>query len=329
MNCLQGFNEKKTRDDHYVCCSNNETVRVEMPKHPILKFSDGQGQLKAPFMIYVDFKSILEPMVTASNNPSISHINHINKHTPSGFCTYSTFAYGEIKNPIRLYRGKDFVEEFFKYIWSQARQLCNDYPEKPMIPLTKTQWKEYNSSNKCHICLTRISDNKVRDHCHYTGYYRGPAHSMCNLRYKVPSFIPVVFHNLSGYDAHMFIKELAKYSTNGMNVIAKSKENYISFSSHVPVFEYEDGRVKTIELRFIDSYKFMASSLDSLTTNLVKGGKRLFDLSDDLAKYKLLTRKGVYPYEYMDSWDRFNETGLPPVDKSYSKLNGVGISEDD
>ena len=65
----------------------------------------------------------------------------------------------------------------------------------------------------------------------------------------------------------------------------------------------------------------MASSLDSLTTNLVKGGKRLFDLSDDLAKYKLLTRKGVYPYEYMDSWDRFNETRLPPIDKFYSKLN--------
>ena len=73
----------------------------------------------------------------------------------------------------------------------------------------------------------------------------------------------------------------------------------------------------------------MASSLDSLTTNLVKGGKRLFDLDDNLANYKLVTRKGVYPYEYMDSWDRFHETRLPPIDKFYSKLNGVGISEDD
>ena len=138
-----------------------------------------------------------------------------------------------------------------------------------------------------------------------------------------------MFHNLSGYDAHMFIRELAKYSTNDMNVITKSKENYISFSAHVPLLEYDDGRIKTIELRFIDSYKFMASSLDSLTTDLVKGGKRLFDLDDNLAKYRLLTRKGVYPYEYMDSWDRFNETRFPSMDKFYSKLNGVGISEDD
>ena len=271
MNCLQGFSQEKTRDDHYVYCSNNEGVRVEMPKDPILKFNDGQGQLKASFMIYADFESILEPMSTSSHDLSIPHINHINKHTPSGFCTYSTFAYGEIK----LYRGKDCVKEFCRYIRPQALQLYNNFPEKPMIPLTPNQWKEYNSSNKCHICLRSISDNKVRDHCHYTGYYRCPVHSMCNLRYKVPSFIPVVFHNLSGYDAHMFIKELAKYSTNDINVIAKSKENYISFSAHVPALEYDDGRVKTIELRFIDSYKFMASSLDSLTTNLVKGGKRI------------------------------------------------------
>ena len=129
MNCLQGFNEEKTRDDHYVYCLNNETVRVEMPKDPILKFSDCQGQLNALFVIYADFEPILEPMATASNNPSIPHINHINKHTPSGFCTYSKFANGEIKDPLKLYRGKDCVEEFCKYIRSQARQLYNDYPE--------------------------------------------------------------------------------------------------------------------------------------------------------------------------------------------------------
>ena len=73
----------------------------------------------------------------------------------------------------------------------------------------------------------------------------------------------------------------------------------------------------------------MVSSLDSLTNNLVKGGKILFDLSDDPEEYKLLTRKGVCPYEYMDSWDRFKETSLPSIDKFFSKLNGIGISEED
>ena len=115
---------------------------------------------------------------------------------------------------------------------------------------------------------------KVRDHCHYTGLYRGPAHLLCNLRYKIPSYIPVVFHNLSGYDAHLFIRELGAY-TSEMGVIVKNKEDYISFSIKVPVKKYVDKngeeKDKLIELRFIDSFKFMSSSLDSLTKNLVSG----------------------------------------------------------
>ena len=144
------------------------------------------------------------------------------------------------------------------------------FPELPMGPLTKKQWKKYKKATKCHICYKPFTQTnlKVRDHCHYTGLYRGPAHSLCNLRYKIPSYIPVVFHNLSGYDAHLFIRELGAH-TSEMGVIAKNKEDYISFSIKVPVEKYVDknGEEKDelIELRFIDSFKFMSSSLDSLT----------------------------------------------------------------
>ena len=102
MNCLQGFNTEKARNEHYVYCSINETVRVKMAKETILKFSDGQGQLKAPFVIYADFELILEPMSTCSNDTTIPYTNHINKHTPSGFCTYGTFSHGPIENPLKL-----------------------------------------------------------------------------------------------------------------------------------------------------------------------------------------------------------------------------------
>ena len=116
-----------------------------------------------------------------------------------------------------------------------------------------------------------------------------------------------------------------------LEVIAKNKENYISFSAEVEVDSYIDKEGKelnkTIKLRFIDSFKFMASSLDSLVNNLVKEGKKLFGLESE--NYDLLIRKGVYPYEYMDSWDKFNETSLPPIDKFYSKLTGSGISNED
>ena len=82
------------------------------------------------------------------------------------------------------------------------------------------------------ICFKPFNskDPKVKDHCHYTGHYRGPAHSLCNLSYRIPSHIPVVFHNLSGYNAHLFIKELGKHS-NDIGVIAKNKEDYITFFS--------------------------------------------------------------------------------------------------
>ena len=142
-----------------------------------------------------------------------------------------------------------------------------------------------------------------------------------------------MFHNLSGYNAHLFIRELGAH-TFDMEAIAKNKEDYISFSIKVPVERYVDKngeeKDKLIELRFIDSFKFMSSSLDSLTKNLVSDGKKLFGFEDysDL-QYDLLTRKGVYPYEYVNSWDRFNETQLPPIDAFYSNLNMSSISEED
>ena len=142
-----------------------------------------------------------------------------------------------------------------------------------------------------------------------------------------------MFHNLSGYDAHLFVRELGVH-TSEMGVIVKNKEDYISFSIKVPVEKYIDKngeeKDKLIELRFIDSFKFMSSSLDFLTKNLVSSSKKLFGFEDysDL-QYDLLTRKGVYPYEYINSWNRFEETQLPPINVFYSNLNMSLISEDD
>ena len=261
--------------------------------------------------------------------------NEVNQHTPSGWCVYSKFAYGDADNPLRLYRSKDCIETFCNYIKGEARRLYHMFPELPMDLLTKKQGKKYKQSTKCHICYTpfTLRDPKVKDHCHYTGLYRGPAHSLCNLRYKIPSYIPVVFHNLSGYDAYLFIRELGAH-TSDMEVITKNKEDYISFSIKVPVDSYIDKngeeKDKLTELRFIDSFIFMSSSLDSLTKNLVGSGKRLFGFEDySELQYDLLTRKGVYSYEYVNSWDQFNETQLPPIDAFCSNLNMSSISEED
>ena len=165
-----------------------------------------------------------------------------------------------------------------------------------MEPLTRKQWKDYKQVSSCHICFKPFKEGnrKVRDHCHYSGIYRGVAHSLCNLQYKIPSYIPVVFHNLSGYDAHLFIKELAD-STNRvrMGVITKNKEDYITFSINVEVdkYIYKGGEEysKEIELRYIDSFKFMSSSSDSLINNLALRNNRLFGFENyNESKYELL-----------------------------------------
>ena len=230
-NCLQGFTDMKSRDDHYAYCRSNESIRIEMPtRNPIVKCSSGQHQFKVPFIMYADFESILEPIQGASNNPAQSSTRGVNLHTPSGWCLHSKFAYGDVNKPTTQYRGPNCVEKLCEHIISEAKRLYTSFPEKPMMPLTKSQLKEYRSITKCHICFKEFGDKgKVRDHCHYSGLYRGAAHFSCNLRYKIPSYIPVVFHNLGGYDAHLFIRELAKH-TSHMGVIVKNVEDYISFS---------------------------------------------------------------------------------------------------
>ena len=174
-----------------------------------------------------------------------------------------------------------------------------------MKPSTPKKMDRYKRSERCHICFKQFKEDKpkVSDYCHYTGRYRGPAHTKCNLQYKIPSYIPIVFHNLSGYDAHLFIKELAASSTDGakMGVIIKNKEDYISFSIKVEVDKYIDKngieKSKEIERRFIDSFNFMSSSLDSLVNNLARstgsaparGGGKFFGFEEyNENQYKLL-----------------------------------------
>ena len=122
INCLQGFVEKRSRDEHLVYYRNNEAVRIEMPKRkPIVRYSDGQYQFKFPFMMYADFKSIREPYQGASNNPNVSSTRGVHVHTPSGWCVYSHFFYGNVTNPLTQYRGPDCVSKFCEHIISEAK----------------------------------------------------------------------------------------------------------------------------------------------------------------------------------------------------------------
>ena len=336
MNCLQRFQQEISKDEHMRYCLDNETVKVEMPhKKPIVEFCNGQYQFKVPFIMYMGFESLLEPIQEPSKDASGPWATVTSNHIRSGWCVYSEFIYRKVQNP--LYRGPDCVKKFCNHIIGEAYRLYHAFSEHPMNPLTSDKNERYKKSKRCHICFRPFTEKnpKVRDHCHYTGHYRGAAHRNCNLQCKIPSYIPIVFHNLAGYDAHLFIRELAASKPGGakMEVITKNKEDYITFSIKVAVDKYIDKngveKEKEIELRFINSSKFMSNSLYSLTTNLVRRGQHLFGFEEYTPKqYELLIRKGIYPYEYMSSWDKFIETKLPPKEAFYSKLNIVGVSSE-
>ena len=171
--------------------------------------------------------------------------------------------------------------------------------------------RDFQSATKCHICeqdLFRDKETgqilKVRDHCHFTGEYRGAAHNQCHLKCKKPLILLVIFHNLQGYDSRLFMKQLAKVSGD-LSCIPSTEEKYISFSKKIVVDQFFSKKMgkpipKKFEIRFIDSLKFLSTSLNDLVENLEPSDfKNLNRVIKDNSS--LLARKGVYPYDYITS----------------------------
>ena len=169
--------------------------------------------------------------------------------------------------------GEDAAQKFVEMLEGDIREITS-IPYKKMI-FGKEERERFDKETKCWICNEKfiINDVKVRDHCHFTGRYRGAAHNSCNLKYKKPNFTPVVFHNLSGHDSHLFIKNLG-FSEGDINCIPNNEEKYISFTEIIQVGSYTNkkGETKPLhhQIRFIDSFKFMAMNLEILVNNLSK-----------------------------------------------------------
>ena len=143
-------------------------------------------------------------MNTHHDNPEKSSTTKINKHTPSGYSLFTHCLFDTTKNNLDYYRGKNCMKNFCLDLREHATDIIN-YEKKEMIPLTKKEGKKYNKQKVCYICKKRFSIDdsnkkyKVKDHCRYTGKYRGAAHDISNLRYKIVKEIPAVFHNVPTY----------------------------------------------------------------------------------------------------------------------------------
>ena len=239
LNCFHSYRTENKLEAHEKTCENHDYCHIEMPtkNKNIIKYNHGEKSMKLPFAIYAVLECLLEKMSTCINNPNESSTTKINKHTPSGYSIFTHCSFDKSKNKLNYYRGKDCMKKFSKDLREHASKII-DYEKKKMIPLTTKEKIYHNKQKICYICQKEFSNNekknyKVRDHCHYTGKYRGAAHNICNLRYKVPKEIPIVFHNGSIYDYHFIIKELVKEFEGNFECLDENTEKYITFS--VPI----------------------------------------------------------------------------------------------
>ena len=211
-----------------------------------------------------------------------------------------------------------------------CRKMNKKYFNKP-LRMTKKDKEEFQKADKCHICDKKYTDKdkRARDHCHITGKYRGSAHQDCNVNFKITEKIPVIFHNLRGYDSHFIIQnigEIVKKNTyknkNGegkqysIDAIPNNMEQYMAFML---------GK----NLTFIDSFQFMSQSLSSLVNNLPTEAFKYTSQQFKDKKFKLMKQKGFYPYDFMDSFEKFKQTELPTKEDFFSILNNEHIADKD
>ena len=248
-----------------------------------------------------------------------------------------------------LYRGDDAVDVFCKKINEIREEIKEKMQEKKEIEMTDEDKKDFETATHCFICGDKFKNSyknekeaekykKVRDHCHFTGKYRGCAHSICNLNFCNRYFkIPVFFHNMKNYDGHLIIQNAEKLSNKKkIDVIAQNSEKFINIG-------FDSLSVK-------DSFSFITASLDKLVSmtkydntdekERSKWGLRdnwqsnfRYSSKNDIIKTEkrldLLTEKGVYPYDYMNAFDKFNDEQLPSKEQFYSRLAEEDITNDD
>ena len=341
MYCLQCFSSERILADHANnCLTINGMQAINMPKpgKNILNFKNFYKQLPAPFVIYADFEAITkkvqgcelsEDMKNEKNKRSYTEAYQTHEDCGSAYkvvCCYDD----KYSKDICIYRGENAVYKFMEQMLEEVK-YCKDVIKKnfnkPLV-MTEDDEMRFKQMDECYICGEKYveKDVRVRDHCHITGKFRGSAHRECNLKLRIKPEdikIPVIFHNLRGYDSHFIMQQIGEIAKKHgdeqdlkINAIPNNMEKYMAF-------------MLGNNLTFIDSFQFMGSSLDKLVNNLPKDDLKYTSKVFKGRKLNLLSQKGVYPYDFMDSFEKFDQMKLPTKDQFYSILNDQHITDDE
>ena len=337
MHCLQCFSREDVLTEHIPnCIAINGVQGVKMPKEgENVTFKNYHKELPTPFVIYADFEAITEKVDSCQPSDKKSYTEARQKHTDCGYgykvvCCYDD----EYSKPVQIYRGENAVYKFMENMLEEVdwcKQTMEKHFNKP-LEMTEEDEVDFRKATKCHICDRQYQDKdiRVRDHCHITGEFRGSAHQDCNLKLQInPNNIkiPVFFHNLKGYDSHFIMQQIGEIAKKHAYTNARGEECHMNINCIPNNMEKYMAFMLSNHLTFLDSFQFMNFSLDKLVKNLPDEAFKYTD--EEFHGEELVKRKGVYPYDHMDSFQKFEETELPTQEQFYSILNNEHISADD
>lgn len=324
--CLHGFIRHDLLTNHLPCCSTNGPQKVELPvegQNDILEFKDIEKGLKVPFVIYADFETLNTKLHSCSPNLEHANTTAITKLEVCGFGYKVVCVDSKYTKPTVVYRGENASIKLIECLLQEQEEIEAILRRVEPMVMSEEDIVQSRNATECCICkktftmYDQVYSRLVRHHNHVTGSFIGMAHNKCNLNCKQAKHTCVIFHNLKNFDAHILCESIGRFKKLRLNCIAQTTEKYVSFSLG--------------NLRFIDSLQFLPTSLENLVNNLVQDGVHSFPNFLKEFPYEqatLLLRKGVYPYEYMDNEDRFQETSLPPKEAFYSNITKESISDE-
>jgi len=302
--------------EHFTQCYRfaKESTIIKLPEDgATMEFKNYKNMLERPFMVYGDLECSLCETDDAEN---------IARHVPNSACFYFVCTFDTSRNFLWEHVGDDCVEKMIVELSALADNCIKEMQKNERMIYTYKDDKAFDKAKCCHICNQPFTDkkDKVRDHDHRTGAFRGAAHQKCNVNYFSNRYLPVVFHNLRGYDSHMIVRKANQINeqlgNKKIDCIPNSFEKFMSISIG--------------NLKFIDSLQFMNASLEELVKNLYDPEdkfKHFHSLKSIYPQhYDLLCQKGYYPYEWVNDISKLDHEGLPPIESFYSSLTQEGIS---
>ena len=347
MYCLQCFSPERILANHANnCLTINGAQAINMPKQGenILKFNNFHKQLPVPFVIYADFEAITKKMQGCKQSEEMeneknkrSYTKAYQNHEDCGSAYKVVCCYDDkYSKDICIYRGENAVHKFMKKMLEEVKYckaVIKKHFNKPLV-MTEVDERHFKTMDECHICGEKYTDKdvRVRDHCHITGKFRGSAHQECNLKLRIKPEnlkIPVIFHNLRGYDSHFIMQQIGEIAKKHAYTNKKGEKQNLNINAIPNNMEKYMAFMLGNNLTFIDSFQFMSSSLDKLVSNLPKDDLIYTSQVFKGKRLNLMSQKGVYPYDHMDSFEKFDQTELPTNDQFYRILNDQHITDDE